>query len=379
MSLLGQKPYTFDRAIRLALTALLIWGSISLLDYLSEALIPFVIAGGMAYLFNPWVLWFEEKTGKRWLAVMATLCVVLLGALSLLVLAVPQMVQEIDLLISILKEMANDSKLAKNASDRLPPDLWEWLRVNFFDARLKTWVGSEQGMSLLRGMAEKMSPGFISVLQGTASLVSALLGVLVVFLYFFFILMDFPMMTKGAVGLLPSSMKETVPLLFCEFDEALSRYFRAQALVAAMVGVLFGFGFFFVGLPLPWLMGLLLGLLNLVPYLQLLGLIPAAFLVLVGALDSGQGFVYLGLMTALVFAVVQAIQDIVLVPKVMGKVSGLSPAIILLALSVWGQLLGLLGLILAIPATCLALAWYRRWIHVHEETTSQFTKETQTK
>lgn len=370
MSLLGSKPYTFDRAIRLILTAVLIWGTISLLGYLSDALIPFVLAGGLAYLFNPWVVWIEGKSGKRWLAVLATLLFIVFVTVLTIALAVPQLIQEMDLLLSILKEMANDSKLAQNASDRLPPDVWQWLKGNLLDERLRAWLGTEQGMSLLKNVLGRMSPGFVSVLQGTASLLSALLGFLVVLLYFFFILLDFPAMTRGAIGLLPSSMRDTVPLLFKEFDEALSRYFRAQALVAAMVGGLFGLGFFLVGLPLPWLMGLLLGLLNLVPYLQLLGLIPAAFLVLVGALDSGQGFIHLGLMTGLVFIVVQAIQDIILVPKVMGKVSGLSPAIILLALSVWGQLLGLLGLILAIPATCLGLAWYRRWVLTQDEKTS---------
>ena len=375
MSILGDKPYTFDRAIRLTLSALLIWGVISLLDYLSEALLPFVLAGGLAYLFNPWVVWIEGKTHKRWLAVIVTLMLLMLGAILLLVMAVPQLVQEMDLLISILKRMADDSQLAEKARTRLPPDLWVWLKEPLKDEGLRAWVASEQGMSVLRNVLGKMSPGFVHVLQGTANLLWACFGAVVVMLYFFFILLDFPSMTKGAVNLLPPKMRESVPVIFGEFDVALSRYFRAQALVAVMVGVLFGLSFYLIGLPLPWLMGLLLGGLNLVPYLQLIGLIPASFLVLVGALDSGDGFLYLGGMTAMVFVFVQAVQDFVLVPKVMGKVSGLSPVVILLALSIWAQLLGLLGLILAIPATCMLVVWYRRWVLSQEETPNSTTSE----
>jgi len=69
------------------------------------------------------------------------------------------------------------------------------------------------------------------------------------------------------------------------------------------------------------------------------------------------------------------VQDFVLVPKVMGKVSGLSPVVILLALSIWAQLLGLLGLILAIPATCMLVVWYRRWVLSQEETANSTTSE----
>jgi predicted PurR-regulated permease PerM len=85
-------------------------------------------------------------------------------------------------------------------------------------------------------------------------------------------------------------------------------------------------------------------------------------LALIHALETGMSFwVSLGL-TALVFAVVQIIQDAYLSPKIMGKVMGLSPAMILLSLSIWGKLLGILGLLIALPATCLVLAYYKRFV-----------------
>jgi predicted PurR-regulated permease PerM len=118
-----------------------------------------------------------------------------------------------------------------------------------------------------------------------------------------------------------------------------------------------------VGLPLGILLGLFVGLLNMVPYLQIIGLIPAALLALVHAIHAGVNiWLVLGL-TGLVFVVVQIIQDVILVPRIMGKVTGLNPAMMMLSLSIWGKLLGLLGMIIALPVTCLLLVYYRRLIH----------------
>ena len=143
----------------------------------------------------------------------------------------------------------------------------------------------------------------------------------------------------------------------------MSNYFRGQAAVAAICGVLFAIGFALIGLPLGILLGLFIGLLNMVPYLQLIGLIPAGLLAIMHAVQSGINvWMVLGL-TGLVFGVVQIIQDAVLVPKIMGKVTGLNPAMMMLSLSIWGKLLGLLGMIIALPVTYMLLVYYRRLIH----------------
>jgi predicted PurR-regulated permease PerM len=147
-----------------------------------------------------------------------------------------------------------------------------------------------------------------------------------------------------------------------DFESAMSSYFRGQAAVAFICGLLFALGFFLIGLPLSILLGMFIGLLNMIPYLQILGLIPAGLLALMHVVESGGNvWMILGL-TGLVFVVVQIIQDTILVPKIMGKVTGLNPAMMMLSLSIWGKLLGLLGLIIALPATCLLLVYYRRLI-----------------
>ena len=85
-------------------------------------------------------------------------------------------------------------------------------------------------------------------------------------------------------------------------------------------------------------------------------------LALLKTFDSGESFWWMMGSVVLVYCVVQVIQDAVVTPKVMGHIMGLSPAVILLSLSIWGYLLGVIGLIIALPATTLLLAYYRRFV-----------------
>ena len=126
--------------------------------------------------------------------------------------------------------------------------------------------------------------------------------------------------------------------------------------------ILFCIGFLIIDFPLAIGLGLFIGALNLVPYLQIIGFIPTIILAILKAADTGGNF-WLILAAALaVFAIVQAIQDGFIVPRVMGKITGLNPAIILLSLSIWGSLMGMLGMIIALPLTTLMLSYYQRFI-----------------
>ena len=109
-------------------------------------------------------------------------------------------------------------------------------------------------------------------------------------------------------------------------------------------------------------LGLFIGLLNMVPYLQLVGFIPTILLAVVKAADTGESFWMIMLSALIVFAVVQTIQDTILTPKIMGHVTGLNPAIILLSLSIWGSLLGILGMVIALPMTTLLITYYQRYV-----------------
>ena len=185
---------------------------------------------------------------------------------------------------------------------------------------------------------------------------------MIVFLYVVFVMIDYNRLGRGMRGMVPPRWRRTVFSIGHDIETSMNQYFRGQALVALLVGVLFSIGFLIIGLPMAIVLGLFIGVLNLVPYLQLISIVPTALLCLIYAAGAHTSFWTIFGESIVVYAVVQVIQDMILVPKIMGKVMGLNPAIILLSLSVWGSLLGFIGLIIALPLTTLLLSYYDRYV-----------------
>jgi len=269
----------------------------------------------------------------------------------------------------IVTDLVNNSDLAEKASKQLPPDFWQFIKNFLARPEIKDFFQDISIWKILKIAAQKVLPGLWGLITGTASFFAWLIGFFVIGLYFIFLLLDYEAV-QGWKELVPPAYRESIVGFVDDFESAMSNYFRGQAAVASICGVLFALGFALIGLPLGILLGLFIGLLNMVPYLQILGLIPAGLLALVHAVQSGTNiWMVLGL-TGLVFVVVQIIQDVILVPKIMGKVTGLNPAMMMLSLTIWGKLLGLLGMIIALPVTYLLLVYYRRLIQAVPSTAS---------
>jgi predicted PurR-regulated permease PerM len=360
--LLDNKPYTFDRVVRIAITIGLLCGLIWLSGYLSDVLIPFAIALLLAYILNPLVLLIQKKIPNRLAAVLISLLAVTALTIFFGWLIIPMIINEITHMGQLVSALVNNAGLAEQASQRLPPDLWQALKDEASRPDIQTFFKTDNFWKIAETVARKVLPGVWGLITGTASFIMGLVGLTVIGLYLIFLLLDYQKVSEGWKELLPPAYRETITGFVNDFDSAMNRYFRGQAAVASIVGVLFATGFLIIGLPLGILLGLFIGLLNMVPYLQLIGLIPAFLLALIHALETGSSFwVILGL-TGLIFVVVQIIQDAILVPRIMGRVTGLNPAMILLSLSIWGKLLGIFGLIIALPMTFLILAYYRRFL-----------------
>lgn len=362
---LDNKPYTFDRVFRLFVFVLIFSAVLWLLRYLSDVLIPFAVAFLLAYLLNPLVNWVQKRLKNRTVSVIAAL-VLVLGAVSLAgVVTVPVVKDEIFQMSKIIVRVAEDQELSKRALEHVPPGLWQSVQSMASGAemdRVREILSRKDVWLLVQTVGKKVLPGLWKMFQGAANLVFALMGGFVVLLYLVFLLIDYQNVKTGWKGLVPAKWHESIEKFTADFNLGMSRHFRAQSLVAACVGILFAVGFLLTGLPLAIFFGLFVGLLNMVPYLQIVAIIPACVLAVIQAIETGAGlFMTIGL-TLLVFAVVQTIQDTLLTPRIMGKVTGLSPAIILLSVSIWGKLLGVFGLIVALPMTCLLLAYYRRLI-----------------
>lgn len=367
--LFDEKPYTFDRVFRLLISVAIVIGVVWLMKYLSDVLIPFAVAFLIAYLLNPLVNRIQRRVRHRgpavFIALGLALGLVVLGGL----LVTPKVKQEILHMSDLISRVAQDTNLTQRAVEYLPEGLWKNIRQLAKGDRMqqvRTLLGREDIWALLQVAGKKVLPGLWQVIHGTASFIFGLLGLFIILLYLVFMLLDYQRIKNEWQSLIPPQWRESILGFINDFNDGMNQYFRSQALVAFIVGVLFAIGFALIGLPMGIVLGLFIGLLNMVPYLQTIGLVPAGFLAVIRAIETGGNlWVILGL-TLLVFAIVQAIQDGLLVPRIMGKVTGLSPAMILLALSIWGKLLGLLGLIIALPMTCLLLAYYRRMVAAAE-------------
>ena len=359
-------PYTFDRVVRLLLAAGFIWVSVTILDKLSAVLAPFAVALTLAYLLNPLVNFVGRYLKNRTAAVLLTLLAVLIPMVKVFWVTVRAVGIEMKQTGVLLAKMVNDSSVAQRAAEYIPQDLWQTIVDLAKEEDVRSFL-TESGLTdMLKVSAQKALPGIWNIVSGSAHTLGMLAGLFVIILYLVFLLTDYDKLGKWREQI-PSKYRERVASFVDDFTNVTNRYFRTQALIALIIGCLFSLGFLIIKLPLAILLGMLIGLLNMVPYLQIAGLVPAFLLAAINALATGGNF-WLALgSVGVVFAIVQVLQDAVLVPRLQGESMGLSPWMILLSLSIWGQLLGFLGLVMALPLTCMALALYRQWVMAQGE------------
>ena len=356
------KKITFDTVVRWLLGVALVVGIVMLLNRLSSVLLPFFAAWLVAYLLFPLVKFFQYKCHLKFriLGIICALLTVTLVLVGLFWLVVPPMIEE----GARIKDIIITYVEGNSTLSSLPGKVQQYIRDHTDAEQLKAII-THQGF--IESVKETM-PKVWDVIAQSFSLLSSLLSLTMILLYTVFILLDYEDISTGWPHLLPRRYRPIAVQVLSDMEEGMNRYFRGQGLIAFIVGVLFSIGFLIIGFPMAVGLGLFIGLLNMVPYLQTLGFVPCTILALAKSADTGQNFWVIMLMVLAVFAVVQAIQDGFLTPKIMGKVTGLNAAIILLSLSIWGSLLGMLGMIIALPLTTLLLNYYQRYVIKKEKT-----------
>ena len=351
-----ENEITFDRVIRWVLVALGATAVVLLINRLSSVLLPFFIAWILAYMIYPFVIFLETKCRLRYRVVSITVALLIVLAVIALAafLVVPPIIEESIRMSGLISIYFHDTL----ASSEFLVNIQEMLQDYASDNSL---MGLIQHSSVVE-VAENLLLQAWYFLSGTINFALGVLGSVVVLLYLFFILMDYEKISSGWLRFIPAGKRDFTGMVVQDVKNGMNAYFRGQSLIALCVGVLFSIGFLIIDFPMAIGLGLFIGLLNLIPYLQLVGFIPTILLALVKAADTGQNFWFILLCAIAVFAVVQTIQDVYLTPRIMGHVMGLNPAIILLRLSIWGSLLGIIGLIIALPLTTLLISYYRRFI-----------------
>ena len=348
-------PITFDRFVRGLLIVLGFVGAYYLLNVLSGVLWPFFVAWLLAYLMYPLVIFLEKKCRLRFRILSILVAMVLVCSLiaGLLVFIVPPAIRQIGHLSDDLFLYAT-TYFAGTDIPKIVLDLTH----NFDRNTIIQLFQNNEVMDAVR-TALHQSWGVVS---GTMNVVWYVVDFLMGLLYLIFLLVDYENINKNWILIVPHGYRDKAWHLASDMKREMNLYFRGQATVASLVGILFSIGFLIIDFPMAIALGMFIGLLNMVPYAQAIGFIPTVILALLKSNDSGQSFWLIIAMAIVVFCVVQAIQDLFLVPKIMGKTMGLKPAIILLSLSVWGTLLGVIGFVIALPLTTLGWAYYRRYV-----------------
>ena len=348
------KEITFDKFIRWAGIVVLVLAVLYIINYLSEVLLPFFIAWFFAYLLYPVVKFTENKLHVK---VRALSILLAMGAAIAIVggviwLIIPPMIDQFDKLGIVLTKWVHQTTHTNNLTALIK----EWLQAN--QSTIEHFLKSKDFSDALKSTMPKV----FSVVSQTATIIMSIVASMITLLYMFFILLDYETLTANWVRIFPKKNRPFWHALMKDVERELNNYIRGQGMVSLCMGIMFCIGFTIIGFPMAIGLGILIGIMNLVPYLHTFALIPTAFLAMLKAADTGQNFWVVFGLAFLVFCVVQVITDMVVTPKIMGKAMGLNPAILLLSLSVWGALLGFIGLIVALPLTTLLIAYWQRYV-----------------
>lgn len=352
--------WNVDKIMQLILIAVAVVLTILLLNYLSGALFPFGVAFLIAYIVNPIVDFLHKKMRYRILAVLTVLLAVAAIISVALWIFIPKIVDEIQLLGALMSRTFQDAEWSKRIMVFVPDDIWVAVKEYVSWEKISGMMMSMDFWNALQSVATKLISGSIGVLSGSAVVVYWISEVTFVFIYLVFLMLDFPRLATKVYDFIPKKFQSNVRGFATEMNRFMGTYFRSQTIVACIVGILFATAFSIIGFPMGITFGLFIGVLNMVPYLQLVSIPVALLLGVAYSLNMEIPFWQVALILTGIYSAIQLLQDLVLTPNIIGKSMNLPPAGILLSLSIWGTLLGFLGLVVAIPFTCMCLVYARK-------------------
>jgi len=354
--MLFNRPFTFDSVMRLIISLIGITLALYLVTLLRSALLPFLIAWLLAYITHPFVSFFQYKCHlkSRIISIFASMLVFILLGAAVTVMVVPSISSQ----VTKTQELIRSNRKSGQKIRYIPKAWVDYIEKNVDMGEIIDTFTNEEN---LENIIKQVAPQLWSLVSNTFSVLLSITILFVIILYYIFISLDYEALSLWS-NLIPQKHRKFAEALMSDVEDAMNCYFRGQSLIALCVGILLAVGFNIINFPLATLLGLTIGFFNLIPYLQMIGIIPMVALSFLKSAQTGQNFWIIFGLSLLVLAIVQIIQDMILTPKIMGKAMGLNPAIILLSLSVWGTLLGFIGLIIALPLTTLCISYYKRFV-----------------
>ena len=362
MSHFFRREFTFDRIARMLVLSVLILLIYVAVQAIWSIILPFLLAGIFAYVMMPLVRFFQYTLRLRSRGLSVILTLLLLGAVIYLavIFIIPSINAEIEKTLQVISGYSSGQDILTMI---LPRNIRNYLNGGLRWGNFRQQLSLEKILENVKLLLDQVG----GIINSTLSIFSWGLVFLIGFVYFVFILLDFENLGRGFISLFPKTLRPTIRTISMDLDRYMNNYFRGQALIAISVGILLSIGFNIIGLPLATAMGIFIGILNFIPYMQALGIIPLGLASLLMAAQTGENAFVCMLLAYGVLMVVQIIQDMIIVPRIMGQTMGMRPSLILLVLSIWGYLLGFFGMLIALPITMFIYSLYMRYVLQDEE------------
>ena len=362
MSHFFRREFTFDRIARMLVLSVLILLIYVAVQAIWSIILPFLLAGIFAYVMMPLVRFFQYTLRLRSRGLSVILTLLLLGAVVYLavIFIIPSINAEIEKTLQVISGYSSGQDILMMI---LPRNIRNYLNGGLRWGNFPQQLSFEKVLENVKLLLDQVG----GIINSTLSIFSWGLVFLIGFIYFVFILLDFENLARGFISLFPKTLRPTIRTISMDLDRYMNNYFRGQALVAMSVGILLSIGFNIIGLPLATAMGIFIGILNFIPYMQALGIIPLGLASLLMAAQTGENAFVCMLLAYGVLMIVQIIQDMIIVPHIMGQTMGMRPSLILLVLSIWGYLLGFFGMLIALPITMFIYSLYMRYVLQDEE------------
>lgn len=299
---------------------------------LGQAVLPFILGAGVAYLLDPVADRLERAGLSRTLAVVVITFAVVIAFVAVVLLLVPVLIRQAWALIEIGPVMIEQGRVF--VTSRFPDLLPDAAGLEQTLRDIQTTVGDQAG---------RITGTILGSVRGLIGTVALLVIVPVVA---FYLLLDWDHMVEAIDRHLPREHAPTIRLLAREIDEALSGFLRGQAVVIAILGTWYAIMLMLVGLPFGFFIGIMAAVLSFIPYVGVL--IGGATAIGVALFSFWGDPMWISAVVA-IFALGQIVEGNYLQPKIVGGHVGLHPVWLLLALSVFGALFGFVGLVMAVP------------------------------
>ena len=333
----------------LALMLFLIW----FFNELSGLLLPFMIAFLLAYLLDPLVERLQKKGVARWVSTLVVMLLIVGAGVSVLIFVLPIAFSQFDDMLqwvtSMVKDVATTVRegrlVAVLQGYGLPVERLQQILNEEFTPRLE---------NIMRGLIEAVF-GFIASIS---TIVTRIINAIIIPFLAFYLLKDYPIIRDRLQLFIPLSRRESVMNSLQKVDALLGRYLRGAFAVAVITGILASVLLWIFGIDYPLVLGMIAGILSLIPYF---GIITSLVLSILVALFSSEPSLLKVVFVLITFGLLEVLEAAVLSPRIVGGQVGLHPVLLILSLLVFSFFLGFIGLLIAVPTTAVVIMFLREF------------------